>query len=207
MLLSQLFTILMTAIIAYYAPVAVHKGNALIAHVTVRAVSLLPKQIEYVDREIEIIERPVIEVIEKPVFRDREIFVTPSNAQMVYLLAQNAFQQLLVPVIWSVLTLDPRYQIGLLSLLLAVVWLARYLLKGRPAQGNQGWFIQIVNTLSPRRHAPADQVAGRRGDHRGVAASHQGNAQAAPVAPAELEPDIPLDKYQPGEDFLDWLHL
>ena len=43
MLLSQLFTILVTAIIAYYAPAAVHKGNALIAHVTVRAVSLLPK--------------------------------------------------------------------------------------------------------------------------------------------------------------------
>ena len=169
MLLSQLFTILMTAIIAYYAPVAVHKGNALIAHVTARAVSLLPKQIEYVDRPVvEIIERPVIEVIEKPVFRDREIVVTPSNAQMVYLLAQNAFQQLLVPVFWSVLTLDPRYQIGLLSLLLAVVWLARYLLKGMPAKGNQGWFIQIVNTLSPRRRAPADQVAGRRGDHRGA---------------------------------------
>ena len=115
MLLSQLFTILVTAIIAYYAPAAVHKGNALIAHVTARAVSLLPKQIEYVDRPVvEIIERPVIEVIEKPVFRDREIVVTPSNAQMVYLLAQNAFQQLLVPVFWSVLTLDPRYQIGLL---------------------------------------------------------------------------------------------
>ena len=50
MLLSQLFTILVTAIVAYYAPAAVHKGNALIAHVTARAVSLLPKQIEYVDR-------------------------------------------------------------------------------------------------------------------------------------------------------------
>ena len=44
MLLSQWFTILVTAIIAYYAPAAVHKGNALIAHVTARAVSLLPKQ-------------------------------------------------------------------------------------------------------------------------------------------------------------------